>query len=57
MYDFFVALFYVCLIVNMTLIKRLTSMNMKENLFRVPYRLLDIKAQCQDLALVVQKLE
>ena len=54
---FFVALFYVCVIVNMTLIKRLTSMNMKENLFRVHYRLLNIKAKCQDLALVVQKLE
>ena len=32
-------------------------MNMKENLFRVPYGLLNIKAKCQDLALVVEKLE
>ena len=32
-------------------------MNMKENLFRVLYRLVNIKSECQDLPLVVQKLE
>ena len=32
-------------------------MNMKENLFKVLYRLVNIKAKCQDLHLPVQKLE